>query len=464
MKVTSSYGVKLSGHNWRIFSDTVDLFRKAEASLLNVCLDRYEEWKDLPHDYAQSYINRLVHTTKSHTAEYPFFDRKFYKFPEPYRKSAIDSAMAIAKSYRSLVKQWEDDGRVGKKPALNRNQSAMPCLFNRDLYKRLDDRHCSIKLFVRNDWVWVDFRLRKSDVAYIQKHCKNLKESAPRLEKRMRHYWLRFTYERTVHLPDIDDPSEDPVICAVDLGVNTDAVCSILRRDGTVMARAFINSPIEKDHMYRFLERIKSSQRDGNKHHNRLWRFVDNHNEWVSIKTASEIVAFASAHQARVIVLEHLDLSGRLHGSKKQKLHLWRKKDILSRVTALAHANGMRVSTVNAWNTSRLAYDGTGRVERGIDDNYSICRFTTGKIYNCDLNASYNIGARYFIRLFMERLSATEAAALQAKVPGLSSRTQCTLSTLITLYAVLPHTSGSAEFCGVSVEGESVSPKERKVA
>ena len=30
--------------------------------------------------------------------------------------------------------------------------------------------------------------------------------------------------------------------------------------------------------------------------------------------------------------------------------------------------------------------------------NYSVCVFQTGKTYHCDLNASYNIGARYFIR------------------------------------------------------------------
>ncbi|MGN0005305.1 MAG: hypothetical protein ACI37Z_04985 [Candidatus Gastranaerophilaceae bacterium] len=46
--------------------------------------------------------------------------------------------------------------------------------------------------------------------------------------------------------------------------------------------------------------------------------------------------------------------------------------------------------------TSKLAYDGTGRVLRGKYGNhntYELCTFITGKIYNCDLSASYNIGA-----------------------------------------------------------------------
>lgn len=39
---------------------------------------------------------------------------------------------------------------------------------------------------------------------------------------------------------------QDRRICAVDLGLNTDALCSIMTADGTVLARKFINFPSEK--------------------------------------------------------------------------------------------------------------------------------------------------------------------------------------------------------------------------
>ncbi|MBO4378807.1 MAG: transposase, partial [Clostridia bacterium] len=66
-----------------------------------------------------------------------------------------------------------------------------------------------------------------------------------------------------------------------------------------------------------------------------------------------------------------------------------------------------------------------------------ICRFSTGKIYNCDLNASYNIGARYFIREILKTLPATEGLGIPAKVPECTRRSTCTLSTLRNLNAVL---------------------------
>lgn len=49
---------------------------------------------------------------------------------------------------------------------------------------------------------------------------------------------------------------------------------------------------------------------------------------------------------------------------------------------------------------------------------------------NCDLSASYNIGARYFIRELLKSLPATEESRVKAKVPDVGRRTSCTLSTL----------------------------------
>ena len=96
---------------------------------------------------------------------------------------------------------------------------------------------------------------------------------------------------------------------------------------------------------------------------------------------------------------------------------------------------------VCARNASRLAFDGSGQVSRGkeADDlpSYSLCRSASGKQYNCDLNASYNIGARYFIRERLKTLPATVGQAVTAKVPELAHRSTNTLSTLIRLIAEL---------------------------
>ncbi|MCL2814052.1 MAG: transposase [Oscillospiraceae bacterium] len=71
------------------------------------------------------------------------------------------------------------------------------------------------------------------------------------------------------------------------------------------------------------------------------------------------------------------------------------------------------------------------------EGNYSMCTFATGKRYHCDLSASYNIGARYYIREIMKSLPVTVGLAVEAKVPRLARRTTCVLSDLISLNAEL---------------------------
>ena len=122
-------------------------------------------------------------------------------------------------------------------------------------------------------------------------------------------------------------------------------------------------------------------------------------------------------------------MQGKIAGNKKQKLHLWRKRDIQKRCEHQAHRKGMHVSRICAWNTSRLAYDGSGAVLRD-GKNHSLCTFSTGKRYHCDLSASYNIGARYFIREILKPLPATERSLLEAKVPAVKRRTSCVYADL----------------------------------
>ena len=66
-----------------------------------------------------------------------------------------------------------------------------------------------------------------------------------------------------------------------------------------------------------------------------------------------------------------------------------------------------------------------------------LCRFSNGKIYNCDLSASKNIGARYFIRVFLKSVPAKDLLRIQANVPELCRRTSCVLATLIHFVAEL---------------------------
>ena len=95
---------------------------------------------------------------------------------------------------------------------------------------------------------------------YLRKNWAGKRAAAPVLEKRHRKYFLCFSY--TEEVPLTKAPVKEQIICSVDLGINTDAVCTIMRSDGTVLGRKFIDFPSEKDRMYRVLGRIRRFQRE----------------------------------------------------------------------------------------------------------------------------------------------------------------------------------------------------------
>ncbi len=208
-----------------------------------------------------------------------------------------------------------------------------------------------------------------------------------------------------------------------------------MRVDGTILGRKFINFTSDKDHLYHVLGRIRRFQREhSSRQVQSRWNYVKRLNMELSRKIAAAITKCAIEYQADVIVFEYLETQGKLSGKKKQKLHLWRKRDIQK----LCEHQGSSerdpcVSRVSAQNTSRLACDGSGAVVRN-PENHSLCIFQTGKQYNCDLSASYNIGARYFIRELLKPLPETERSSLEAKVPAVKRRTSCVYADLRKLY------------------------------
>ena len=280
----------------------------------------------------------------------------------------------------------------------------MPTFYKLVMSNKLQDNIIQLKVFKNNDWVWVTIKLKGNDVSYFKKHLQNKKESSPSLSKIDKNYYLVFNYEDNVSF--IKKEPLDYKILAVDLGLNNHATMSVMDKSGTVYACKFVNIAYEKDQLNHTLNKIKGFQQKGMRN-NRLWRKVSNLNNEISRKTSNEIIQFALLYKVDCIVFEHLNTNGHKTGSKKQLLHHWKCKQIQNIVTLKAHQNGIRISTICAINTSKLAFDGSGFVKRGIYYinnkqyfNYSICIFSTSKEYHCDLNATYNIGARFFLRCY----------------------------------------------------------------
>lgn len=257
---------------------------------------------------------------------------------------------------------------------------------------------------------------------------------SPALRKRGKKWYLDFSFEEKVILDKVSLDTQR--VLGVDLGINNACVCSVMDSKGTIIGRRFKKLPVEQDSLERALRRIRKAQSNGAKRMPRFWARAKGGNKDIAVKTAGFIMTVANEFKVDVIVMEHLDLAGRKRGSKRQRLHHWRAKYVQQIVEHQAHRCGTRIRRVCSWNTSKLAFDGTGDVTRDTD-NYSMCTFQTGKRYSCDLSASYNIGARYFLREYEKSISATRWRCIAAKVPSCAKRITRTLDTLIRVNAEL---------------------------
>lgn len=437
MQIYTTYKVKIKHYN-HIFKDTVSVYRSAVDYLIDVCNVNWDDVSVIDGSLnKQRYIETLVHATKDNQNPMYDFDSKFYKMPSYLRRGAINEAIGKVSSYRSNLVNWNKNPN-GKEPSVPKAGFVFPSMYRTVMYNQTDEYEAQIKVYIRNTWDWITVDLRKSDMDYINRRCKNRKKCAPTLQKRGKEWFLDFPFEEKVKL--CDSVVYDQTVVAVDLGINSAATISVMRSDGTILGRHFCKLSKETDHLTHSINRIKKAQQHGNYRTPRLWAKAKGINHDIASKTADYIMDIAVLYNADVIVFEHLDKDGKVRGSKKQKLKMWRSQEVQSIVTNKAHRLGMRISHICAWGTSKYAYDGSGTVLRGRDggfNTYELCKFQNGKTYNCDLSASYNIGARYFIREILKSVNESSRLHIEAKVPQCCKRSTCTFSTLVNLNAVL---------------------------
>ena len=428
----TSYKVRILDCN-HIFDDTLKVYTEAVKYLIAVVINEWDILKDESPQMVIRVLEPLIHKTKEHPNPRYGFDKRFYKMPAYIRRAAIEDAFGCVSSYKSNLENWNkaDPKQRGKKPRSPKIRVKFPTLYNGNAFLQTGEYSAKIKVFIRNTWDWYEINLRKSDIDYLKNHCDSETKGCPTLEKNGKRWSLRFPYKHKIKLNKT--PEAEELVLGVDLGINNACVCTAMKQDGTIQDRRFLRLKRETDSLWHHIGLIKKAQQHGSRNPKKYWAFANNINTDITRKTAKFIVDTAVSLGCSTIVMEHLDLKGKKRGSKKQRLHLWKVREVQKLVTGKAHRNGIRISTVTARNTSKLAFDGTGEVERD-EKNYSQCTFSTGKHYHTDLIASYNIAARYFIRAICKSVSEDVRLSISANVPKCDKRSTCTLSDLRDLY------------------------------
>ena len=165
MKITSSYGIEIKNIN-KLLLSTVCVYQ----AVLSFCITVFEkEWTDIEPLSSLSRNNfgeHLIHSTKENSAKYADFDKKFYKMPSYMRRDIIYTAIGHLSSYHSNLKNWEDNGKKGRRPTLQMRLRKFPTFYKGNMSDNsdIDNDIIRIKLFADNDWKFISVKLKHTDM------------------------------------------------------------------------------------------------------------------------------------------------------------------------------------------------------------------------------------------------------------------------------------------------------------
>ena len=341
-------------------------------------------------------VEKLIHRTrKNPNPKYLYFEKRFYKFPSYLRRAAIEFVKGQVSSYLTRYRQWQSgvrQRRDAKPPVFNVSAGCYPALYKGQLVKF--DTHLRvawIKVWNGSDWVWAEVSITRKRQRHLTGSIKS-----PYLvisEKRC-HLAVPFTI--------VPPQWETEVVCAVDIGINTLATASIVCPDGTVLARKFIHPASDIDRRDKQARIIRRKARKTQTLHRGFaktpYRKAKGINANMAQQVSRQIVNFALEHGASTMVFEDLKgwrpKGGKRRSTLKQKFHGWLHRRLVTLTEQKFQEDGGKTEYVYARGTSSWAFDGSGQVQRS-KTQYELAMFASGKQYNADLGASYNIAARY---------------------------------------------------------------------
>ena len=411
MKIIRSdiLNINTSAQQRHVLRQTLSLYQTYVRDLMLLINAR---WRTMQHyqgnDIIQA-VEHLIHpTSKRPSVKHHYFKNRYYKFPSYLRRVAIMDAAGQVSSFQTRYDQWLDNGLKGRPPSLTVATSTFPSLYKGQCIKFSNDsRTAFIKVFSNNDWIWQAFKLSGSS-RFLGKG----KPLSPLLTVKGKQWSLSLPTKLDIELKEKADFSGR--VLAVDVGINTAAVCAVVDKTGTVAHRAFLDRA-DKDRSHYLIQRIRSTAAKATRHGNKLpagfcrqdHRRLRQLNNNEAHQISRRIVELAKQWDCDAVVLENLTgwkpKAGKKRSSLKQKFHRWFKARLCDHIKSKAIEYGIRTIPVYARGTSSFAYDGSGKLRRS-NANAALATFASGKQYNADLNAAYNIATRGIVKLYYPSL------------------------------------------------------------
>ena len=380
---------------------------------------------------ALTFLESITVSTKSHpNPPYPIGETIKTPVQTNIRRSAINKAYGMIKSYVSNLKNWYKEGKeLGhSKPSYPNPKNFSLTYYAtdvelQDIFLRDGKGLHFVRLKVlsesgdyrkRNYPVKVYKRLFElMDKGYVPKNTATL-------IKKDKDFYIALTLEKIVKKKK--QPKKPKTIINVDLNIERNLACIGVfdidwkRKDSKLERIHFINGELlrlvkKRDYLLE-LVRIKqkltgrSPTREDNK---RLWRKINNLNKDIALKTAREIAKVAREYEDAIVVFEKLKglIGEKKKKSKKlnRKLNFWLRKKITDRVKELSVEEDFSVDFVYpGWTSKKCSLCGAKGERFSPSGSTALFRcLSCGYTVNADVNAVFNQHFLYLSHLLTGR-------------------------------------------------------------
>jgi IS605 OrfB family transposase len=273
-----------------------------------------------------------------------------------------------------------------------------------------------LRLYSGKSWQWIKLHLKGDPLP------EGWQANSPVIIRRGRSFRLHTPLEKQIKKPEkaIDQVAHNPAlrVCSIDLNLgDAQAVCTIVQANGTEVATRFIRGG-KKLHARRrrllgkvAVNRSKTGvlaedEQDNKKVWNRIRAIEDNEAHRISRR----IVEFALAHDATILVFEHLKnlkpQKGRYSKRSNEKRAYWLKGRIVKYARYKGWEHGLLTCMVSpAYTSQNCSKCGQRPVARYAEGQAPIDYHPGAPLFICfhcfkrghaDRNASVNVGLRFF--------------------------------------------------------------------
>jgi len=387
--------------NYDELNKTIKIYNKVIQYLIPI-VGKYSNsnsFLSLKNQEKMMFIEKLIHKTERNSPKYKDFNKKFLNLPSYMRRAAINDMIGMINSFNTRFEEWEKDKEVFESknlkkkyhinfPKFNIFPEQFPTYYKNNMFKiALTNKTLKEEIFIKvnkntkdsneekisplYDFVKIGIN-DKSSKNFLEK-IKEYKVFNPEIVKKGKKFFLYFTYEKKIvykEKKELFSKNKDKIkvnkvkILGIDLGINSDATCSIIDEKGTVLGRKFINFPKEKGSIQKLVKKknksySKTNTKLGNKF-SKVNKKISNLQKDFQNKIVNKLMKYILKNNINYVVFENLDNFLKVKNRKvKEKFHYWNKIAIQNKLIEKLQSEGIRYRKINPFGTSKYAFDGS---------------------------------------------------------------------------------------------------------